>query len=366
VVKLKIRKARARFAFRGRGKRNAMGIEKRLEILTLLNFASGSLSRRDFLNSVVSVASGALLASPLLGCGSSYRRYRRPIRTEYNTIVHEMLDIELEHISSQKSYARLDSILSVAAETLDIHVSRRRDERETALITFETIAKVIDAYGFEYQKNGLLAAALITRKIDCDGYSFLYLGVGEILGLPIKMVRAPAHTFVRWDLEGGDYINWETTINAEKPDEYYISKHNISSASNGISAMRSLDVKKDREKILANGYVNCGVEWLKRMRLKEAIERFDQAIERDPFYEAPYYNKGLVFYHLDDMPRAITWCKKAVSLNPNHMKSHAVLGTAYMVINDRENAKKHFRRVRELDPEYYATKITEMRLTSRN
>ncbi len=327
------------------------------------NYLKKSLSKRHFLGFLVGILGAGFVTGTLTGCGT-WRRMNRPVDARYETIAHEMLDIEREHVRSEESYLLLDDIISVARETLGTRTPLDQSERDIALMTLATIAKVIEAYGFEYQKNGLLATALASRKIDCDGYSFLYLSIGEVLGLPIKMVRAPAHTFVRWELKDGTHINWETTINAEKTDEYYLHKHKIARAAYGISAMRSLDVKKDREKILANAYVNCGVEWLKRMRLKEAIERFEEAIYRDPFYEAPYYNKGLVYYHLDDMPQAITWCKKAISLNPNHMKSHAVLGTAYMLINDDENSKRHFRKVKELDPDYYAAKIVEILLTS--
>lgn len=327
---------------------------------------STGISRRRFIH-LLGTAGALAGFGPLAGCGASRRRAKRPIDTRFDTIAHEMLDIEQEHVISPEAYEQLEYLITVSEETLKSLAPAQPGDRHAALVSLETIAKVIDAFGFTYQKNGLLANALKSRHIDCDGYSVIYLAVGEIMDLPITMVRAPAHTFVRWQLSDDEYINWETTISAEKPDEYYIRKHDIARASNGISAMRSLDVHRDREKILANAYVNCGVEWLKKMRLNEAIERFNAAIERDPFYEAPYYNIGLVYYHQGDMARAITWCKKALSLNPNHMKSHAVLGTAYMVINDKERAKKHFQRVKELDPDYYATKIIEMRLTtSRN
>jgi hypothetical protein len=40
-----------------------------------------------------------------------------------------------------------------------------------------------------------------------------------------------------------------------------------------------------------------------------------------------------------------------------------VLGLAYKEMHEPMKAKSHFRKVRELDPEYYATKVMEMQLS---
>jgi tetratricopeptide (TPR) repeat protein len=321
-------------------------------------------SRRKFIQQSVFAAGALAFGAPLFGsCTKSCPVPKRPYRTEHNTIAHKMLDIELVHVQSKTSYQVLDQILDVAAHLLAEESDTRKDQYETALYHLKTIDNILKFFEFYYQKNSLLATALETRKIDCDGYSAIYLAIGELLNLPIKMVRAPAHTFVRWHIEEHVYINWETTIGAPKSDNYYILKHKIAKRARGRSALKSLDVDENREQILANSFVNCGVEWLKKLNYEKALAYFDKAIKGDPLYEAPYYNKGLVYFHMGDMNQAVTWCEKAVLLNPNHMKSHAVLGTAYKELNKNQKAQLHFRRVRELDPEYYAVKIMEMQLS---
>lgn len=321
-------------------------------------------SRRKFIFQSVLGLSGLALGSSLLSCTQGIYHPRRPVRTEYNTIAHRMLDIELIHIQKPESYETLEQILTVAEHFLGNEATvEPMTEPERAVFTLTTIDRLLKFFNFEYQTNSLLAKALETRKIDCDGYSAVYLAVGEVLGLPIKMVRAPAHTFVRWQLESGKYINWETTIGAPKSNGYYIAKHKIAKKARGRSALRSLDVDDNRNEILANSFVNVGVEWLKKMQYEKALICFEKAVEGDPLYEAPYYNMGLVYFHMGDMGRAVAWCEVAVSLNPNHMKSHAVLGTAYKELHNSRKAKLHFRRVRELDPEYYAVKIMEMQLS---
>lgn len=274
-----------------------------------------------------------------------------------------MLDIELEHVNDRIAYEILDNIIEISRHMLYSEEPVSYQNSKIAYNTLKTIDNILKFNGFTYKKNSLLAMALKTKHIDCDGYSALYLAIGEVLNLPIKMVRAPAHTFIRWEFRDGTYLNWETTIGAPKSDRYYIIKHKIDKSANGVSSLKNLDIVEDRDKIMANTYVNCGVEWLKKLEFDKAIDRFDEAIRRDPLYEAPYYNKGLVYFHRGDMENAIRWCERAISVNPNHMKSHAVLGTAYKELNDADKAKDHFRRVRELDPEYYTSKIMEMQLS---
>ena len=272
-----------------------------------------------------------------------------------------MLDLELVHVQDPAAYRTLDDLLRISEHLLG-EGSQDVASKEVAIHHLKTIDEIIKFQGFEYQTNSLLSTALITKKIDCDGYSAIYLAVGEALGLPIRMVRAPAHTFVRWHFPNGKYLNWETTIGAVKSDNYYITKHKIPKNARGKTALRSIDIKEHRKQILANTHVNCGVEWLKKLRYEEALKSFDRAIAGDPWYEAPYYNKGLVYFHMGEMDKAVEWCEKSVHLNPNHMKSHAVLGTAYKELNKSRKARLHFRRVRELDPEYYAVKVMEMQL----
>ena len=323
-----------------------------------------NISRRRFLIGALSAA-GIAASGPLVfqGCGGGFPRIRRPHDAKYDTLAHEILDAELEHVNDKEAYQILDEIIDVARHLLYSEEPVGNQNPKIAYNTLKTIDNILGFQGFTYRKNSLLATALKTRRIDCDGYSALYLAIGETLNLPIKMVRAPAHTFVRWEFRNGTYINWETTIGSPKKDRYYILKHKIASSANGVSALKSLDIHEDRDAILANTFVNIGVEWLKKLQFDKAIERFDEAISRDPLYEAPFYNKGLVFFHQGKMKEAVKWCHRALSLNPNHMKSHAVLGTAYKELNHPERAKTHFRRVRELDPDYYVTKIMEMQLS---
>ncbi len=272
-----------------------------------------------------------------------------------------MLDIELEHVHpshARQNYAELDFIIDAAEDELDELSTRGMSEREEALATLEAISRVLQAYGFEYNGKQLFSVALRSKGINCDGYSAIYLAVGEALDLPIQMVRAPAHTFIRWYVDDDEYINWETTKAVEKTDAYYVAFHDIPAATIGVGALRSLDVEDDRDIILANAYVNSGVAWLEKCMPEIALERFMESIRRDPTYDTPYYNIAFVYYGKGELGKTIEWCRKALDKNPNHIRSHAVLKEVFSSLNNHVLAQEHLAKVLELDPDYYL-KISE-------
>ena len=56
---------------------------------------------------------------------------------------------------------------------------------------------------------------------DCDTASFIYLELADALDLPIRLVEAPRHNFVRWEFEDGTHLNFETMDGEAKSDEAY-------------------------------------------------------------------------------------------------------------------------------------------------
>ncbi|MEZ5324468.1 MAG: hypothetical protein R3F19_05345 [Verrucomicrobiales bacterium] len=57
------------------------------------------------------------------------------------------------------------------------------------------------------------------HRMDCDTGSLLFASIGEALGLPIVVVEAPGHKFVRWKLTGRQQINWDTNAAREYSDD---------------------------------------------------------------------------------------------------------------------------------------------------
>lgn len=70
--------------------------------------------------------------------------------------------------------------------------------------------------------NKLLANYMRTRKGNCVSMPFLFIALGQKLGLHVRAATAPQHIFVKFKDDSGSYHNLETTSNgAPRRDSSY-------------------------------------------------------------------------------------------------------------------------------------------------
>lgn len=68
------------------------------------------------------------------------------------------------------------------------------------------------------QRLKMIETAQTFHLADCDIFSFIYVAIGEQLGLPISVAELPStsedpgHTYVTWTLADGTWISWEASI----------------------------------------------------------------------------------------------------------------------------------------------------------
>lgn len=127
------------------------------------------------------------------------------------TIAHDFLDIETELGVTDSDYQILDDIIVEAQKRIEVKPEYTKVE---AIDVLKTIDDTLKDMGFEYQSNPLLNHGLKTKQINSNHYSAIYLAIADTLKLPLKVVNASGHVFVRWHFDDGKYVNWETT-NAE-------------------------------------------------------------------------------------------------------------------------------------------------------
>lgn len=137
----------------------------------------------------------------------------------------------------------------------------------------------------------------------------------------------------------------------------------------------------------AEPFFSQGLRAHKERRLAAAIEAYQKAIELDPAYYEAHYNIGLAAYDLRDASRSLVAYERALAIRPdsldarfnfalslqraNHVldaaaeleralidypeepRLHFTLGKIYAEqLNDHEAARRHYRRVLELDPQH--------------
>ena len=76
-----------------------------------------------------------------------------------------------------------------------------------------------DPFGHDV-RNKLLPTYLVSRKGNCVSMPFLFLLMGQRLGLDVTMSRAPAHLFIKYRNDSGQVINLEATSGAYPKQDY--------------------------------------------------------------------------------------------------------------------------------------------------
>ena len=85
------------------------------------------------------------------------------------------------------------------------------------------------------------------------------------------------------------------------------------------------------------------------LKLKEALNMSQRAIQLDPDNSAYLDTIGWIFYKLKKYNKAIDYIQKSISLDPNNIVVLEHLGDAYMKINKIEEAKLYYNKILNLD-----------------
>lgn len=193
-----------------------------------------------------------------------------------------------------------------------------------------------EGFTIENSTNELLSHLLQARKMNCNG-SILYYSIGEELGLPLSLVLAPGHLFVRWNYtDKFEYFDWETTKNRKMWDDYYISERNMP-----MEPIRNhvylTDLTRNEAQALAWHAVGLVKKW--KGDYRGAILAYNQALELKPNFVEAYNDRGNArISDNNDLDGAIDDHEKAISLNPNCVEAYIGLGVAVYFKGDVEKA----------------------------
>jgi len=86
--------------------------------------------------------------------------------------------------------------------------------------------------------------------------------------------------------------------------------------------------------LLARPYSNLGKEYLDKMILDKALSYCRRAVNIEPDFADAHLNLGSVYILLRDQKAAVNEIKKAIDLDPYRPEFYINLGRAYMVTND--------------------------------
>lgn len=303
--------------------------------------------RRDFIKGVLAMGCLAMAGHLVEGCATLEGRLRNvpsERKLSYDTIAHEVLDIEAGMGVTMADYFVLDEIIDEAKEKITEKPDYTKKE---AIAILKTIDKIIDGKGFAKEENLLLNKGLKDKKLDCDNRTIVYLAIADILNLPLKAVNAPRHAFVRWHSGEDKYFNWETMAAEERSDSHYIKKYNLSDVSIKNGALLT---SLSRKETYSFAYRIKGIVLDNRKQYWKAIENYNKALEFNPNDPAVHNNKGIALYSLKKYGKALKSLEKALELNPNYALAYSAKG---LVLDDSKmysEALDAYNKSIDLDP----------------
>lgn len=169
------------------------------------------------------------------------------ISRRYDTLAHRALDFEAPlGLATAEMYALLDSVID-DAKTIPVP---KRPSYEDAERILKSIHDLLTRRGFAYPASGYVAALheALTPTIvgleehmeinnsfpnrnrvgatkhrrepmylaDCDTFSFIYLGIADVIGLPLRMMDRQrgtngdvGHNWISWEISPTHRIEWD-------------------------------------------------------------------------------------------------------------------------------------------------------------
>ncbi len=239
---------------------------------------------------------------------------------------------------------------------------------------FKSVTEASDA-------NDLFLNSVMDRKKGyCLSLSFLYLAIGERVGLPLYGVVVPGHFFVRYD-NGSVRFNIETTSGGGyQDDEAYRKKFNVpqgandsiylknlnklqsigclfnnlgnvySQAGNTAAALKALESAVRINPSLAESRTNLGNIYLQQGRVNEAIAQYRQALRIIPDDAKTYNNLGNAYMQQDWFSDAIGAYEKAIRLDNKAVDARSNLAILYSKLGMYDKAVWVLKEAIEIDP----------------
>ncbi len=266
---------------------------------------------------------------------------------EPQNIAFDFLDMEKPLGAGRAHYEYISGLIRKARTKLPLASTYSRAQ---ALALLRGIDSLLRGEKFVFKNNLLLSRGIDAKTLDCDNYCTLYTAIAEVLKIPIVPVYAPNHSFMRFYLDDGAYINWETTKAASYGDDYYVKALRIADSSlrKGVY-MRTLS----RKEFIGVQYNNIGAHLMSARKFADAVPCFTMALECNPKFSSAYHNRGTALYAARRLTVALEDLLTACDLDPNRPSTRITLGDIYLDLKEYDRAADQYQAAIRLDPGNY-------------
>ncbi len=101
-----------------------------------------------------------------------------------------------------------------------------------------------------------------------------------------------------------------------------------------------------------DAYFNRGLTYYRLHKIEKAIEDFTMAITLNNEFIEAYVNRGNIYLEFEEYKKAIKDYTKVLAINPNNSLAHNNLGLVYLNLGEYKQATAYFKSAIELEPNY--------------
>lgn len=203
---------------------------------------------------------------------------------------------------------------------------------------------------FEYDpatgdiENYLLDRVIAQKRGNCLGLTFLFLALGERLGISLQGSYVPTHCFARYE-EKSVRINIETgEKGAEREDRWYVEKFKLGE---GRPYLRTLG----KREMIGVYLKSLGAALSRRGMEEDALRMYRQAALFSPGLPDAYYNAGVSYQKLGRHDEAADQYRKALALDPDMTAARGNLGAALCSCGKLDEGIRELLKAVEINPE---------------
>ncbi len=227
------------------------------------------------------------------------------------------------------------------AKVIATNDAKRKALEQTGMY-LESHTKVIN-YTLVKDEIITISGSILRTKIISENRKILNnlfaieVDIETIIDLKILNERI---AYVRKNRELEEQLKLERERNQKLAEQIkYFNQH--------VKTVKNEEVKELVNAITATEWNRLG---LQQENLNKKIEYFTQAIDLDPNYVTPYYNRGSAYNDLKKYVESIRDFNKAIELNPGYGKAYNNRGVAYNDLGKYDEAIQDFNKAIELNP----------------
>lgn len=275
-------------------------------------------------------------------------------KRSFNSFGHQVLD--LSSVGKQikyDSYEILDDLLISICANLEHHDLIRKDKNYDYFVaedvekTLGLIHNEVKEYGFEIKSNNkFFDETLVDRIIDCDDFSFIYKSVADILQYPVSIINVPNHNTVLWKKEK-ENVYFEVLENKISSKEELKKIFNIS----GRSIYRGIYLKPlTRKKSLGLVLQRFAANLFNERELNESEEYWKLSVDLNPLDADAIANLGITYNLKGDLNKSCKCLKKSLNLNSRRMESLYYLAETHFEMENYYDAQKNLAKLLKMYP----------------